>query len=1164
MNIQDKRIVIGIDSDSADEAIENGFARRIYNCRVNIVNGGNDGVVVPVLGNQEVINNLPDGTNKTVGAYSDIVSNTVFYFNQNSNHKDGIYRFDGTSFNQVLIGDLGWTTTTDIHSISLINNLLTWTEGLDKYPRQVDVNKLYVDPIEFDISYIKTPPTFPLDIKFQNKETAKGQNFYTKNNYYFIYRFGYENGQQSTWSPYSRLVSSYYGSFDQKDYTSVTFKINELRVFREGGIDGLYYHNHIKYIDFAYSNTYLGPFKLFKRTQVAGVVTQAGWDQLITTDTDLSLYGSNEDLEVTFRNDLTFSVIAQTDTSRPYDEIWPCETVVAVDSLNVIGNTVEGLPAFNFQIGNVSQGFKSNPDLIVPVSSGTTTGPSVSDIVGNFMVWKNYSTYGLGVVFYNEFGQKSGVYTNQKLKINTPADYRQDSLDSVWTFNFTLVGPPPPWATHYQVVRTGNNKTTRFVQGLLNNTEYVSKYEDGVPVIIPKIIGTSYGRRFPNPDRVLDVMDATGLHEGEGHTYPYQPIYEGGLSAIGLPLSTRRFDVLLINYNYHDESNWPGRPDSIPFNYQTEQIYIIGRTDGKVMGDDFPSADVCIYIGGKNRRGEKITQYSSTTNLQVAVDILIDIFNWDNQTQFEENESNSPSPIARKVYNPSSETPYIYEPGDILNVYYDTNGKYIGLIDIPITGFIGGRYLKVKFDKRFLDTKVLGPGFFIEITTPNTGANSILFYEYGDCYPIINPKTSTASYSKIDFSISEGDTHYMTFAELYSTDFRINYRTLTNNQYSVGGGYDNYPFFSMTPDPKKRNGIWETANGRPSVVLLDGEQSTQKKSTLRYSDSYINGSTINGTSTFYSFNQLQIDYTWGAIRKITSMEDILLVNCEQEAGLVYVNKSLLTSAEGANSLIISEKTLNSPKKLPGGYGCINPESVSKYNEYIYFYSKLKGCALRYNTFNGVFDISGSYKARSYFYGKESNKCQAGFDPIYRTQYFCFDDETIGFIDPKGQDYPNTWAGFFSYLPEKLAYIQLQLYTFKNGKLYKHEAGPTNTFYGTKYPSKIEMVFNAEPNYQKIFNFISQESDKALLCPVISSQEGQTTDIQEFEIINKDWQADVPGDTSYGVSKWEGDLLSSHLLKVTFQWDKAEPFRLRYLNLYSQISKRTNEPTATRK
>lgn len=1173
MRIQDKRIVIGIDTDTASEGVSSSLARRVDNCRVNIVNGGNDGIVEPVKGNTEILYDLPSGDNKTIGILSDTTKNRIFYFNYNSNNIDGIYEYTDAGFTKIVEGNLGWTSDLDIHSITIINNLLTWVEGNGKYPRQVDVNKQYINPSEFDLSYIKTPPTFPLQIQGQDKVSIS-QNFYNKNYYYFIYRFVYENGQQSTWSPYSKMASTFYGTFDHKDFSSVNFKINELRVFREGGLDGLQYNTRIRYIDFAYANTYLGPFKFFKRTKVENVLTEAGWDLLILSDTDLSTYGTNKDISVQFRNDLSFSVLDQdTDTIRPYDEIWPAEAITSADNRNIIANTLEGFPGFDLQIGNVSQGFKKI-DYFTRDSSQYI--PSIAETKGNFMTWKNYSKYGIGIVFYNEFGQKSGVYTDQRLKVLTPADYRQPMNDSVWAFNFMIGGQPPIWATHYQIVRTNNNKTIRFVQGITNDILFVSSYnEDGTPNVIPKIIGIATSEI--KLQEILHIIGIGGVNgerrignvtsadpSGSDYNYP-NIIYEFGTDSTGDQVNRRiswydsfgnqaGFTFFSSKYYPVGINNWPGRPDSQPYDAEYENQFQIGTLDPPISGNPI---DNLIYIGGVNRRGEKINRFN-TSNLQEAIDILIDIYNWNNTTKFEENKFNSVQTVARHVYNPSNETPYIFQKGDRVNIYYSSTGEYIGINDLEIKDFINGRYIKVKYDKRFLDAYIVGSGALMEIYTPNTGSDDILFYEYGDCYPIMNPKTDQRAYSKIDFSIFEGDTHYMTYAELYATDIRVNFRNLEDIDYKTGRGYAVYPFFSMNPDPLNRADIWEKANGRSNAVLLDGERQTLKKSTIRYSDRYIDGASVNGTSTYYSFNSLQLDYDWGAIRKLTSQEQILLVNCEQEAALVYVNNVMLSNTDGSDNLVISEKTLNSPRKLPGAYGCVNPESVSQYNEYIYFWSKPKGAALRYNTFNGLFDISGAYKARSYFLNKISNKCQAGFDPIYRTQYFCFDDETIGFIDPKGQDYPNTWAGFFSYLPEKLAFIQLQLYTFKNGKLYKHETGTTNTFYGVKYPSKIEMVFNTQPNVQKIFNFISQESDKPLLCPIITNQEGQTTDIQEFEKINKDWQADIPGDTSYGASKWEGDLMSSHILNVTFQWDLPEAFRLRYLNLYSQINERTNK------
>lgn len=135
-------------------------------------------------------------------------------------------------------------------------------------------------------------------------------------------------------------------------------------------------------------------------------------------------------------------------------------------------------------------------------------------------------------------------------------------------------------------------------------------------------------------------------------------------------------------------------------------------------------------------------------------------------------------------------------------------------------------------------------------------------------------------------------------------------------------------------------------------------------------------------------------------------------------------------------------------------------------------------------------------------------------------------------------------------------IRQQINTILKGEIFF----TFNTFYGVKYPSRIEMIFNREPNMQKIANFISQETDIPLWAEAITNQEGQLTTIEDgsFERINKDWQADVPGDTTTGLSKWEGDLISSHLFNVTFRYDGDSQFRLRYLNLYSQINQRTNK------
>lgn len=73
MRLQDKRAVYGIDTDRADELIENGYVRDMLNCMVTSTNG-EDSIVTNVKGTINLFAKfgfqLPIGQNKCIGTYT--------------------------------------------------------------------------------------------------------------------------------------------------------------------------------------------------------------------------------------------------------------------------------------------------------------------------------------------------------------------------------------------------------------------------------------------------------------------------------------------------------------------------------------------------------------------------------------------------------------------------------------------------------------------------------------------------------------------------------------------------------------------------------------------------------------------------------------------------------------------------------------------------------------------------------------------------------------------------------------------------------------------------------------------------------------------------------------------------------------------------------------
>jgi len=66
-----------------------------------------------------------------------------------------------------------------------------------------------------------------------------------------------------------------------------------------------------------------------------------------------------------------------------------------------------------------------------------------------------------------------------------------------------------------------------------------------------------------------------------------------------------------------------------------------------------------------------------------------------------------------------------------------------------------------------------------------------------------------------------------------------------------------------------------------------------------------------------------------------------------------------------------------------------------------------------------------------------------------------------------------FPSFYDYAPDFIIGMNQYLYTFKGGKLYRHNTNNTrNEFYGTRYVSKITSIFNDAPLQNKIFKKVA--------------------------------------------------------------------------------------------
>ena len=149
----------GLNSDDEDRAMPKGDYRSATNIRNGSSDTGSVGAIENLKGNLKIEDSLPVGDYKAIGAYEDVVGNSVIYFlsekiiippPSGSTSKDGtivwyglIMRFFIDTEEIVTISrstSFEFTEDSNIHSIDLVDDKLYWTDG-ETEPKKINIDK---------------------------------------------------------------------------------------------------------------------------------------------------------------------------------------------------------------------------------------------------------------------------------------------------------------------------------------------------------------------------------------------------------------------------------------------------------------------------------------------------------------------------------------------------------------------------------------------------------------------------------------------------------------------------------------------------------------------------------------------------------------------------------------------------------------------------------------------------------------------------------------------------------------------------------------------------------------------------------------------------------------------------------------------------------------
>ena len=235
----------------------------------------------------------------------------------------------------------------------------------------------------------------------------------------------------------------------------------------------------------------------------------------------------------------------------------------------------------------------------------------------------------------------------------------------------------------------------------------------------------------------------------------------------------------------------------------------------------------------------------------------------------------------------------------------------------------------------------------VEIFTPKKvqDFDQRLYYEIGEKYDITIDQFQNPVHSRTSILLSNGDVWWRRVpVNLQSFDTESNrfvslFSETNNDDNSIPGFktqvLETMAFTDVIPGCKTLD--W----GKPKIIV-PGSQSLYKRSSLTYSDKNNYSSRANNYTTFNaaSLNFKDLPNEYGAINYILNDYDNLVVIQEDKASSIPVNRNIISTAGGQQSLVASKDILGTQKFYAGDYGADNnPEGVVRAGEAIYFAHK---------------------------------------------------------------------------------------------------------------------------------------------------------------------------------------------------------------------------------
>jgi hypothetical protein len=1025
----------GLNTDDTDYLLPKGDAENRVNVRVIETGSGDAGAVVNVLGNVLVESSEynTNGIDTVIGSIEDPELRRVIFFvsNTGGNHKILCYKYDTNTVVRVLANEnfgsgqkgLNFSKDFRINGVAMSGSLLYFTDNYNE-PRRINVDELIplvtgsskVNNIkDTQIALIRPEPRLPLSVSKFIDNTLSVQ-FLDNDAFQFTYRYIYYNKEVSAPGPLSVLIAPNTKQEISDKYNAIGIEIPADEI------------NYFNYKDTGGVNLYD-----VEKVQIIAKSLKTYKSEVIKTydrETDTTAFNTST-FKFIFYNNTAGLAVPDSEAVKQFDNV-PTKS----KALEIAKNRLF--------LGNNTIGYDSPKKT--SLTAGLSTPASPSEQISKYV--KTDSGYQFGVVFTDFAGRKCGVVTNSGLIVNTPrrnAAFSTSSKDFLWTLSNTdAVNEIPSWATHYHIVRTHNLRTRYFIQGKSADIRYVQRDDKGdFTNPVTSFSSTSEALR-------IDISDL--FRYGIGYSFNSGDLIKLFWSADSTDKYVEvRIDSVVGKYIYASLAklgNSFGTTTNISYSFEiytpyeksAQEVYFEVGASGSIK---FPNTANRIYgqlngtITGDVWVGQRAT-IQNTSTVKFDGNIVINTVGNTKEYELEgwEKMSSSTRVNFYKTFNGALETERyvkLYRPVDgdnglkslsTLNVSagdsfsmsidakgdYNTNWESRHNYDVKLEATDGTTY--------WLKGQISATPIFTWTASPTKDADTVGYIWQGlsggagsDRWKTHTIKSQPVPKAGVIKVYIRGwvriKNNWFAHELLDGTGLYKNINILSSPAVST----DLYAELMSPTDTLWQT--WFTDCGRANLIIEKGQ--AIKPSSIVYSNTIIEGSSINGLSAFEALNETIIDGDAGGIMKLiyTSKGDqygnVMLALCTSDAMSLYLGESRIVDNAGDGFLAASPGIIGTVYPLKGNLGTMHPESTVEVAGKVYWFCIHNGCVVRYD--NQGLEVISDQKMRNFFQKRsknllESNKYNlnviAGFD-LMNDEYVINIPEYLNDEVPKFED-----------------------------------------------------------------------------------------------------------------------------------------------------------------